>query len=529
MTVVVVGSGLAAIGAIRALIANGERPLVLDIGNTLPSHLEQLRRTMATCDPSEWDVSQREELSRNEGVSGKLVPRKLVMGSSYFYSKEQGDLPAEGNFQTGTPPWSSARGGFSVGWGAAVLPPAVSDLAGWPISHSEVLAYARLATSGMPLSEPIDDLTPVFGSLRNGEAGIIPLSTGQSELLQMLQKQTTNYAASQVLVGQSRLLTESRAGLPTSCRRCGYCSAGCVYGSIYSAEQDIISWVADGKISYQSGVQVFRVAEQSDAVRIDFARDGKSQSVEADRLFLASGAVSTSRILLNSASLPLDNVTLHRTGGVLQAFGGIRGFEIAWPEVNTQTSHLIELRAEDVSPYWAHVQVGQPNELVLRKLGVKEAINPGLRQRIVKRAAGHLVTTMLNVNSAHGPRYEMRVVHRRDGIPPVQTRQTWSDQGKQTVNALSNRLGKFLHRSGFWSIPFARQDSGAAQGYHFGASFPMASRPGSDTETDSLGRPFGWNRVHVVDTSVLPAIPATGIGLITIANAYRVASESIKI
>jgi choline dehydrogenase-like flavoprotein len=526
--VVVVGSGLAAVGAVKAIIANGERPLVLDIGHTLPSHLELLRQSMATCSPSEWDSSQREELSRNEGVSGKLVPRKLVMGSSYFYSKEQGDIPDDGNFQSGTPPWSPARGGFSVGWGAAVLPPAMSDLAGWPVSHGEILSYARLATNGIPLSEPIDDLTPIFGSLRNGEAGVISLSSGQSELLRALQKKTVSYATSQVLVGQSRLLTESGADLPRSCRRCGYCSAGCVYGSIYSAEQDIALWIAEDKITYLSDAQVFRVIEQSDVVRIDFVREGKVHSVEADRLFLAAGAVSTSRILLNSVSIPLDTVTLRRTGGVLQVFAGLRGMEIAWPEVNTQTSHLIELRADDVSPHWAHVQVGQPNELVLRKLGVKAAINPSVRQRIAKRAAGHLITTMLNVHSEHGHRYEMRVVHRRDGIPPVETRQTWPHHGRQTVNELSNRLGKFLRRAGFWSIPFARQDSAAAQGYHIGASFPMTSKPRNDTDTDTLGRPFGWTRVHVVDTSVLPAIPASGIGLITTANAYRIASESIR-
>lgn len=526
---VVVGSGLAAIGTIRALIASGEHPLVFDIGYTLPSHLEQLRQTMAKCSPSEWNSGQREVLAKNEEVSGKIVPRKLVMGSSYFYSSEQGDLPAEGSFQSGTPPWSPARGGFSVGWGAAVLPPAKTDLAGWPVSHSEMLSYARIATDGMPLSEPIDDLTPIFGSLRDGNTATISLSRGQLKLLRVLRMKTGDHPTPQVLVGQSRLLTESRAGLQKSCRRCGYCSAGCVYDSIYSAEQDITSWVAEGKVSYQSGVQVFRVAEQNDVVRIDFVREGKIQSVEADRLFLAAGAVSSSRILLNSASLPLDTVTLHRTGGVLQAFGSLRSFEIAWPEVNTQTSHIIELCSEDVSPYWAHVQVGQPNELLLRKLGVTEAINPSLRQRIVKRAAGHLITTMLNVNSEHGPRYEMRVVQRREGIPPVETRQTWPGHGRQTVNALSDRLGKFLHRAGFWSIPFARQDSAAAQGYHFGASFPMATRPGSDTDTDTLGRPFGWTRVHVVDTSVLPAIPATGIGLVAMANAYRIAYESMKV
>lgn len=521
------GSGLAAVGAIRALVANGQHPLVLDIGRTLPSHLEQLRQKLATSNPSEWSFAQREELGRNDGVVGRVVPRKLVMGSDYFYSTEQAEITSFGDFQSGTPPWSPARGGFSVGWGAAVLPPAKTDLGTWPITHDEILSNARLALEGIPLSEPIDELTPVFGSLGSGESGVLPLSAGQLQLLRLLQKQASGKSTSQVLVGQSRLLTESGVGLPRSCRQCGLCSAGCVYGSIYSAEQDIARWIAEDRITYKSDVQVFYITERDNVVRIDLVERGEARSIETDRLFLAAGAVNSSRILLNSSFLPSDTVTLHRTGGVLQVFANLQGFPIAWPSVNTQTSHVIELRSERASPYWAHVQLGQPNELVLRKLGVSAVASPGFRQRAMKRAAGHLVTTMLNINSAHGPQYEMQVTRRRDGIPNVETRQAWSAEGKRVVNALSHDLGRFMRRARFWRVPFASQDSVAAQGYHFGASFPMVTTPREEHDTDTLGRPFGWSRVHVVDTSVLPEIPATGVGLITMANSYRIANQSV--
>jgi choline dehydrogenase-like flavoprotein len=44
--------------------------------------------------------------------------------------------------------------------------------------------------------------------------------------------------------------------------------------------------------------------------------------------------------------------------------------------------------------------------------------------------------------------------------------------------------------------------------------------------SDLLGRPPGWERVHAVDASVLPSVPATTITLAVMANAHRIGSEA---
>ena len=63
-------------------------------------------------------------------------------------------------------------------------------------------------------------------------------------------------------------------------------------------------------------------------------------------------------------------------------------------------------------------------------------------------------------------------------------------------------------------------------GNHSGGTFPMRKSPG-DMETDSLGRPTGFRHVHVIDASVFPSLAATTITLTAMANAHRIASESI--
>jgi choline dehydrogenase-like flavoprotein len=62
------------------------------------------------------------------------------------------------------------------------------------------------------------------------------------------------------------------------------------------------------------------------------------------------------------------------------------------------------------------------------------------------------------------------------------------------------------------------------QGFHFGGSFPMQRRPGPFA-SDCLGRPHGFTRVHAVDATVLPTVPATTITLTVMANAHRIGTE----
>jgi choline dehydrogenase-like flavoprotein len=53
----------------------------------------------------------------------------------------------------------------------------------------------------------------------------------------------------------------------------------------------------------------------------------------------------------------------------------------------------------------------------------------------------------------------------------------------------------------------------------------MCATPVLETDTDTDGRPKGWQRIHIVDSSVFPSLPGTTIGLLAMANAARIASE----
>ncbi|TIU64569.1 MAG: hypothetical protein E5W30_02350 [Mesorhizobium sp.] len=81
-----------------------------------------------------------------------------------------------------------------------------------------------------------------------------------------------------------------------------------------------------------------------------------------------------------------------------------------------------------------------------------------------------------------------------------------------------------------WPITPRMLWSGGAKSYHFGGSFPHAGEPDSGTATtDRLGRLVRWDRVHLIDGSVFPNVPATTFTLTVMANSHRIAREAMQL
>jgi len=61
--------------------------------------------------------------------------------------------------------------------------------------------------------------------------------------------------------------------------------------------------------------------------------------------------------------------------------------------------------------------------------------------------------------------------------------------------------------------------------FHVGGSLGMSDTP-SKSRSDILGRLHGLERVHAVDASVMPSIPASTITFTAMANAHRIAAKT---
>jgi len=95
------------------------------------------------------------------------------------------------------------------------------------------------------------------------------------------------------------------------------------------------------------------------------------------------------------------------------------------------------------------------------------------------------------------------------------------------VRGLARKLLRHTWDLGFVAAAPALHIAAPGRGFHTGGAFPMSDRPGdADASSDVLGRPAGWRRIHLVDASVFPTIPATTITYTAMANAHRIAAAA---
>ena len=155
-----VGSGLSAVGALKAIVKTGIKPTVIDVGRQLDPEREKIKLRMSMIKPMNWSDDDVKSLASNfTADSNSAIPKKLVLGSDYFYSSDNSEAVKSDTFSRSSPNYSLALGGFSAGWGAAFLPPAESDIKDWPVSHDEIFKHMRECVQNISISEPVDELS----------------------------------------------------------------------------------------------------------------------------------------------------------------------------------------------------------------------------------------------------------------------------------------------------------------------------------------------------------------------------------
>lgn len=520
LKVAVIGSGLSAIGAIKALRALGIRPTVLDQGGQLDGKRADQMNVLASMQPAQWTEQDRVDLFGNASVNGgSSIPKKMVFGSDFFYGKSRKDAPV---VSTGTPPpFSYALGGMSCGWGAAVLPAQACDLRNWPISAEELNSYCVKVMADLPYSAKDDGLSLNF-PLLNSRAQALKLSAADSWLLDKLQNSIA-LKKGEIVFGQSRLLVDATA-TDNGCRYCGQCMSGCVYGAIYKSGDQILKLHANKDIDYLPGSLVERLDEECGKVLVTYKdAEGIRQIMKFDRVFVATGAVNSARLVLNSLGMFKSVLRLSSRGGFVIPILSLRRIPNEWPSCNTQPGLFMEIKGKGLER-WVHVQISTENELLLQKLGVV-ANKASLFARFKLFIASRIVFLFVNYHSDDGGGYSLWLEQAKNGEMANPLHSVHHKLFPQCrVWFLSwIKLFSVFSRIGFIPLfPFAKLNSGA---YHVGGTLPMRESPSGPLETDILGRVSKWKCVHIVDSATFPSLPGTTIGLLTMANAYRIVDK----
>lgn len=514
---VVVGSGPAGAACASALAAAGVVPLVLDGG-------AQLEPARVAAVPSLLDARSGgpgaallEELRASFPVGAAELPLKPAFGSLYPYAPEEVRGSAAAVPSLGV-------GGLSSVWGGAMLPYGKREHEGWPFGPERLAQHYRSVLSFVPLAGEADGLATRF-PLYVDDPRVVEPTPQVASFLGDLAAGASRLAARRTLAGRSRLALWTRSnphGRP--CERLGLCLVGCPNHAIYNTAFTIEGLARSGKVSYRSGAVVRSVETRGDAVLL---RLHGGEEILAERVFLAAGPLGTTRIALASLGLYDQPVRLrdsaYFTMPLLRlASGGRVGAESAGL---TLAQAFVEIDDPDVSPRNVHLQVYGFNDLMLRAAAAKLRLSERHVERLLQPVLARLLYVQGYLHSDLSPGIDARLVRDPEGDKLV-VDDTRSPNPRPAVRRVVDHLRTL--RGVLRAEPAAPllQVWPAGKGFHFGGSFPMRERP-RDLETDILGRLPSFERVHLVDSSVFPTVPALTITLAAMANAHRIAHEVV--
>ena len=522
----IIGSGPGAVGAALALTRRpGLEITVLDIGLRLDAERDQARDVLSHQQPEHWSEASLAVVASGYAPSDAPgLPEKRVFGSDFPF-RDVGqlmDLTAADDVNKAV--ISGAYGGFSNVWGAQLMPFTASALESWPSGMAGMEEHYRAILDVVPFAAEDDDLAEHFPLI--GRPAPLPEPSERStRVLQAYRAHRSSLGRLGIRMGKARLAFDA-----PGCVRCGRCMAGCPYSLIYSASQTLDALRAAGRLTYRSGLMVIRVDEDGDTAVVTAKElaTGQVHDFRADRVYVAAGAVGSTRIVANSLRTfgkPISMIESQQFVLPMLSLRPTSDPRSARTFTLNQFNMTVSLDEAGLDLSQLHFYTYDPTFIralpaILRVRGASMLLTQVLRRLSV--AIGYLpswespgLTLMLTPGAG------------RDDLPGMHISRDdaklWRNGMFRAVLAKVARAATALD---LYPIVPALRFAGGAKSYHVGGSFPHRDDPSALASSDRLGRVGPWRRIHLVDGAVFPTIPATTFTLTIMANAHRIAHES---
>jgi ferredoxin len=522
----IVGAGPASVGVALALSRRPELEItVLDIGIRLDPERDQARETLSHLDPDDWtDGSLAAIESAYAPSRAPGLPEKRVYGSDFPF-RDAGQLTGLTTSEdVNRAVISGAYGGFSNVWGAQLMPFTASALASWPGAMPDMREHYRAILDVVPFAAEEDDLAENF-PLIGRPVGLPETSERTDRVLNAYRVHRSSLQRRGITMGKARLAFDA-----TGCVRCGRCMTGCPYSLIYSASQTLDALRSAGRITYRPGFLALRVAEDGDMAVVSAKElaTGQVHDFRADRMYLAAGAMGTTRLAANSLGLfskPISMIESQQFVLPMLSMRPTRDPRSDRMFTLNQFNMTVALDDDGFDLSQIHFYTYDPS--FIRALPA--VLRLGASKRLLSQVLRRLSVGIGYLPSWQSPRLSVTVDEGADAgsLPGMNISRgeakLWRNGMFRTV------LGKLI-RSGpaldLHPVVPALRFAGGAKSYHVGGSFPHSERPSELASSDRLGRVGPWRRIHLVDGAVFPSIPATTFTLTVMANAHRIAEES---
>lgn len=501
----IIGSGAAGVSAAKALLARGVAVTMLDVGVQLK---DDKKNSLEGYHKIQQPIYETDNI-------------KLSYGSDYIYQGVNKFLNFRCSKQVLCMP-SFAQGGLSNVWGAFAMPYTETELKNWPFSSNDLSTYYEKIFEYVPLAVGLYDRSDRYPLYTDSF-----ISYQQSEqakkILQTMKKNVSDLHSNGFEFGSARLAVNFSINEKSQCIYCGLCQHGCPDKLIYSACDTLNELIKNKNFNYIKNIVVSHYIENENGVTIhadDFSNNQKI-TFFASQIFLAAGVISSTKILLASLKLYNTPVQLKDSQHFMIPAITYRSVKnVKTEKLHTMTQLFVRLSNQKFLTNSAHLQLYtymDHYEAEFKRL-LKSAY-PFLKW-ILTPILNRMVVLQGFLDSSDSVGCEMTLKEDNKTI----FLQGGKDEGEKKIKWIQKALLRNRKQLGFISVPFLSKISKILLSHHYGGTFPM-SKNVSQMTTDLLGRPFQSRRIHVIDATVFPTIPAGSITPSIMANAYRIASE----
>ena len=512
----IIGSGPAAFAAAIALRRLGQNFEVLDAGYDLEPERAAKSREMSRVSPSAWSPEDVAFLFPPPVASTAGVEQRLAFGSNFPYRTPD---PLSIVTEDCKIDVSHGFGGFANVWGAAVLPASDNDLADWPVDIAAMRDSYRNVSAYVNLSGADDALRGPF-PMDPWSMGTLDKSLQAVRLINFFNTKAEKLSAAGITTGTATVAVNSSRNINT-CRYCGYCLDGCVYGSIFNPQFGWEALAQEGRVIHRP-FYALEFKEETGLVRVNaiHLKDGTTVEFTAKRLFLGLGAIASTRLV--ARSLALLNLPIKLLDSQYFFFPMLSLAGVENPMRFTLAELFVEILNPKISSHFVHFQVYGINSIFKDALG---KMLPAFMRKMTLPIEKRFYLFQGFLHSADSGHLVMNLVSSNAGRDDVSIRGVANPKSLSVVLDSQRLLRRALLPFGIIP-PFYVKTVPLGRSFHIGGSFPMGGSQGPLT-SDLMGRPAGLQRVHLVDASTFPSIPATTITYTIMANADRVVSLTV--
>ncbi len=533
--VVIVGAGATAVHFAQTALELGRRVVMLDVGRPRPApvlppaSLNQLKSDLD--DPVRYFLGENYEaliLPSDTDEYYGFPPSK-----SYVFEKLNGyDVQADGF----APLMSFAGGGLAQAWTGGCYPFNEGELEAFPVGWAEMEpAYGEVARR-IGVSGVADDDLAQFYPVHDGlMAPIAPDAHSAQLLSEYAGKRARIGAKHGMFLGRSRSasLSQDHRGRK-ACSLSGRCLWGCPSQAFYTPSVTLDECLRHENFEYVPGVRIdhFDYGDDNRVTHVVGQRiaTGEEFRHEIGTLTLAAGTIASGRILLES---------LLRAGVRHELTGLMDNRQVLMPFVNLKR---IGAQFDDRSYQYHQVAIGAPGARPFDYVhGLVTTLTTAMIHPVVQnlpvgmRAATglfrniHGALGLTNINFPDTRREENRMA--LDVGPDGRSRKLLISYTPEAAEAARvkraiGRFRNFLLALNCVAPPTMTRMRPMGASVHYAGTAPMLA-DGGDFTTDRSGRCRPFENLVLADGSTFPALPAKNLTFTLMANATRIARETL--